>query len=112
MTIMTTKGHEMPDLEVSVAEAKRNLSDLLGRVAYGNARVLIAKRGRPMAILVPPGDRNAEKGWANVRGWLDDDDPLFAAIEEIEVDRAKSLPRCFRDKISRKRAVPRKTKRS
>ena len=39
---------------VNVAEAKKRLSDLLGRVAYGGETVLITRRGRPMARLVPP----------------------------------------------------------
>src|SRR5262245_8693448 len=39
---------------VNVAEAKRRLSELVGRVAFGGARVLITRRGRPMAKLVPP----------------------------------------------------------
>jgi len=39
--------------EVSVAEAKKHLSDLLGRVAYGGERITISKRGKPMAILIP-----------------------------------------------------------
>ena len=37
---------------VNVAEAKRRLSDLLGRVAYSGESVLITRRGRPMARLV------------------------------------------------------------
>jgi antitoxin (DNA-binding transcriptional repressor) of toxin-antitoxin stability system len=32
--------------EVSVADAKNRLSELLGRVAYGGANVLITRRGR------------------------------------------------------------------
>jgi len=31
--------------EVSVAEAKKHLSELLGRVAYGGERIMISKRG-------------------------------------------------------------------
>ena len=45
----------MSDLEpriVNVAEAKRRLSELIGRVAFGGAPVLITRRGRPMAKLV------------------------------------------------------------
>jgi len=38
---------------VGVAEAKAKLSALLERVARGD-RVVVAKRGRPVAVLAPP----------------------------------------------------------
>jgi len=38
--------------EVSVGEAKANLSSLINSVAYGGARVVIQSRGRPKAALV------------------------------------------------------------
>ena len=36
----------------SVADAKRNLSELMSRAAYNNERFLIQRRGKPMAALV------------------------------------------------------------
>jgi prevent-host-death family protein len=44
---------------LSTAEARTNLSETLGRVAYGGERVLIGKRGKPMAALVPVADLEA-----------------------------------------------------
>jgi len=80
------------ELELNVAEAKRQFSDLLGRVAYGGESILITRRGRPMARLVPvAGDRAAHL--ARVRGWLDDDDPFFAAVDEIVASRSRRTPR-------------------
>jgi prevent-host-death family protein len=38
---------------LSTAEARAHLSEALGRVAYGGERMLIGKRGKPMAALVP-----------------------------------------------------------
>ncbi len=38
---------------LNVAEAKKRLSDLLGRVAEGGETILITRRGKPMAKLVP-----------------------------------------------------------
>lgn len=38
---------------LNVAEAKKRFSDLLGRVAYGGETILITRRGKPMAKLVP-----------------------------------------------------------
>jgi prevent-host-death family protein len=37
---------------VSVVEARRMLSELLGRVAYAKERVVVERKGRPMAALV------------------------------------------------------------
>ncbi|MCS5657725.1 MAG: type II toxin-antitoxin system Phd/YefM family antitoxin [Dehalococcoidia bacterium] len=37
---------------ISVADAKRNLSELMSRAAYNNERFLIQRRGKPMAALV------------------------------------------------------------
>lgn len=79
---------------VSVAEAKRTLSELLGRVAYGGETVLIVKRGRPMARLVPPAE-TPEQGLGEVQGWLDDDDPFFEAVDAIVAARAKHVPRAL-----------------
>ena len=38
---------------VNVAEAKKQLSELLGRVAYRGEQIVIRKRGKPLARLVP-----------------------------------------------------------
>lgn len=38
--------------EVSVGEAKANLSSLINAVAYGGERIVIQSRGRPKAALV------------------------------------------------------------
>ncbi|HEX9637728.1 MAG TPA: type II toxin-antitoxin system Phd/YefM family antitoxin [Acidobacteriota bacterium] len=44
----------MPTL--TVTEARDNLGDTLNRVAYGKERVLIGRRGKPLAALVPVED--------------------------------------------------------
>ena len=80
---------------VNVAEAKKRFSDLLGRVAYGGETVLITRRGRPMARLVPPGPREAGDGLAQVRGWLEDEDPFFDRIGEAVAERARHRPRAY-----------------
>ena len=36
----------------SVADAKKNLSELMSRAAYNNERFLIQRRGKPMAALI------------------------------------------------------------
>ena len=109
MTLMVIMVRMRPEVvgrrgarSVSVAEAKRRLSDLLGRVAYGGETVVITRRGRPMAKLVPPAGVESE-GLAAVRGWLEDDDPLFASVDAIVAARARHRPRIYR---RRKRKAP------
>ena len=77
---------------VGVAEAKKSLSELLGRVAYGQETITILKRGRPMARLVPFQTPNSPH-LAEVQGWLDEDDPFFAIVEEIVAARHTRRPR-------------------
>lgn len=84
---------------VNVAEPKKRLSTLLGRVAFGKETIWIMRRGRPMAKLVPPDHEPNERGLGTVRGWLSDDDPFFAALEEIVAARVKHRPRVLRNSI-------------
>jgi prevent-host-death family protein len=83
---MTTK-------EVSVAEAKKHFSDLLGRVAYRGERITISKRGKPMAVLVTATEVRGQKGIREIRGWLEASHPFFKVIDQIVSDREKHLPR-------------------
>lgn len=76
----------------TVAEAKARLSELIGDVAHGGRSILITKRGRPMAKLVPV-DKEARLHPAKVKGWLDRTDPFFEAMDQIVAERAKHKPR-------------------
>ena len=79
---------------VNVADAKRQFSDLLGRVAYGRESIVITRRGRPMAKLVPiPEQPERANELADLEGWLADDDPFFAIMEGIVADRPHHPPR-------------------
>ena len=80
---------------VNVAEAKKRFSDLLGRVAYGGATVLITRRGRPMARLVPPGPEQEREGLADIRGWLENGDRFFARVDEVVKARSRHAPRAY-----------------
>src|SRR5262249_26153136 len=77
---------------ISVVEAKRSLSKLLRRVAYRGESIGITKRGRPVARLVPVNSRR-RTSLAKVRGWLDDDEPFFAALDQISAARHVRRPR-------------------
>ena len=88
-------GKGLPSLSVNVADAKKRFSDLLGRVAYGRETVVITRRGRPMARLVPPDSPSPDEGLAAVRGWLEDDDPFLATVDAIVAGRARRRPRVY-----------------
>lgn len=42
----------MPDRAVSIGEVKRDISELVNRVAYGHERIVLTSRGKPKAVLV------------------------------------------------------------
>ena len=44
---------------VTVSGAKRDLSDVLNRVAYGRERIIVESRGKPKAAVVPIEDDEA-----------------------------------------------------
>jgi prevent-host-death family protein len=81
---------------VSVAEFKRHLSEMLGQVAYSKEVVLITRRGRPMARVVP-----ADAGGtslADVVGWLEDDDAFFDYLDEAARARRRHMPRAVKSR--------------
>ncbi|HXV62259.1 MAG TPA: type II toxin-antitoxin system Phd/YefM family antitoxin [Vicinamibacteria bacterium] len=42
--------------DVSTREARKNLADLVNRVAYGNERFIVTRHGKGVAALVPLSD--------------------------------------------------------
>jgi prevent-host-death family protein len=83
----------MSNMEYSVAEAKKHFSELLSRVAFGGERITIAKRGKPLALLVPPAAEPGSDHPSKVEGWLENSDPLFNIVNQIVKNREKHLPR-------------------
>ena len=77
----------------SIAEAQRQLTDLVEKVTQDGETILLVDRGRTVAKLVPAGQEEQAGHLANVQGWLEDDDPFFSAIEEIVEARHQHLPR-------------------
>lgn len=67
-------------------------------MAFGKKHILITKRGKPMARLVPADEIDTHL--SNAKGWLEDDDPFFDAISEIVADRAKHVPRILKNTSS------------
>ena len=82
---------------LNVAEAKKHFSDLLGRVAYGGETIVITRHGRPVAKLAPLSA--AEPHLAEVRGWLEDDDPFFAEVDQIVAARSRHVARVLRKSV-------------
>jgi prevent-host-death family protein len=50
------------DRQVSIGEVKRDISDLVNRVAYGGERIVLTSRGKPKAVLVSVDDYERLKG--------------------------------------------------
>ena len=42
----------MAPIHVSIGRVKRDISDLVNRVAYGGERIVLTSRGRPEAAIV------------------------------------------------------------
>ncbi len=90
------KTAALPAEEVSVANAKNRLSELLGRVAYGGVTVHITRRGKPMAKLVPFDTGEQIPGLADVTGWLDDAHPFFGTVDDVVAARKRHVPRVLK----------------
>lgn len=86
----------MSNMEYSVAEAKRHFSELLSRVAFRGERITIAKRGKPLATLVPPSAEPGSDHLGNVEGWLENTDPFFTIVDQIVSHRKKHVPRSLK----------------
>jgi prevent-host-death family protein len=48
---------------MNVDEARRNFSELINRVAYGGGRVVVERRGRPLAALISIEDLARLAAW-------------------------------------------------
>ena len=84
----------------SVADAKKNLSELMSRAAYNNERFLIQRRGKPMAALVSIEDLAriekepvAPKGLLAAVAALAEFEELESMVEEIYRQREQSQDR-------------------
>ena len=88
----------MSNLEYSVAEAKKHFSELLSRVAFRGERITIAKRGKPLAMLVPSAAEPGSDHPGKVEGWLENSDPLFKILDQMVKNREKHVPRIIKSR--------------
>ena len=95
MDFMTKKAKmtTSPPVVFNIAEAKSNFSEIVGRVAFGGEVVLITRRGRPMARIVPVEQPSRDRPFAEARGWMDDDDPFLESVKGIVEARSTHKPR-------------------
>ncbi len=76
----------MAPIQVSIGRMKRDISDLVNRVAYGGERIVLTSRGRPKAAIVSIEDYErleqdkAQKALANWESWLAQNQRLSAEI--------------------------------
>ncbi len=84
----------MTEETVNIAKAKKHFSELLGQVAFGKKHILITKRGKPMARLVPADELDMHL--CDAKGWLENSDPFFDIIDRIVLDRSKHVPRMLK----------------
>jgi prevent-host-death family protein len=98
MVMLDNKEVIMNNKTFDVAQAKKHFSELLGRVAYGGERIIISKRGKPLAVLVPPSELSPEHHLSKTKGWMENDDPFFDIMDQIVCDRATHTPRILKSK--------------
>jgi prevent-host-death family protein len=57
----------MPDEFMTIGEARDSFSDAISRVAFGKARIVLTRRGKPLAALVPIEDIEALEALEDAR---------------------------------------------
>jgi prevent-host-death family protein len=92
------RGLDMAQTQVSIGQVKRDISDLVNRVAYGGERIVLTSRGKPKAAIVSIEDyerleeARAQASLEQWRLWLAESDALAAEIlarrggEPLDVD--------------------------
>jgi prevent-host-death family protein len=80
----TTNGGINMAIEISIGQVKRDISELINRVAYQGERIVLTSRGRPKAVLVSLKDyetlRQIEGGQAVRSAWLQESQALAERI--------------------------------
>jgi prevent-host-death family protein len=81
-------GGTVAEVRVSIGQVKRDISDLVNRVAYRGERIVLTSRGKPKAVMVSLEDyerikqdteKDREARW---QAWLAASDALAARILE------------------------------
>jgi prevent-host-death family protein len=76
----------MNNPQVSIGQIKRDISELVNRVAYAGERIILTSRGKPKAALVNMQDYErllkSESRAADIQKWLVETRALSARIEK------------------------------
>ena len=72
--------------DVSTAEARKNLADLLNKVAYAKEHVVVKRRGQAIAAIVPMEDLGLIERFRR----LLEHDEVVQALEELDAGRTVS----------------------
>lgn len=71
---------------MSIGQVKRDISELVNRVAYQGERIVLTSRGRPKAVLVSVADyarlQQVEQGPAGRTAWLAQAQTLVECIRQ------------------------------
>ena len=83
---------------VSVAEAKRRFSDVVGAVRHGGQRFVIERRGTPVAAIVPVDDLvtlegKGSRGVLGLVGAFQDAKDLPGTLDGVVRTRSSQRPR-------------------
>jgi len=91
------------ETRVSIGRVKRDISDLVNRVAYGRERIVLTSRGKPKAALVSIEDYDrlergqAARAMASWQAWTAENERLAADIRARRGGRPLDLDRPWRD---------------
>lgn len=83
----------MADLRISIGQVKRDISELVNRVAFGNERVVLTSRGKPKAALVSMEDYRQltkdvdRRGQNKLERWMHASDQLATRILRRHADQ-------------------------
>lgn len=73
-------------IQVSIGQVKRDISELVNRVAYQGERIVLTSRGRPKAVLVSVADyarlQQVEQGQTGRVAWLASTQALAERIRQ------------------------------
>jgi prevent-host-death family protein len=87
-----------PAKSISIADARDQFADVLNRAAYGKERVVLARRGKPVAAIVPIDDIKALEALDDAR----DSALIRKRIKEWERD---GRPGVTLEEFARKHAI-------
>ena len=80
------RGLQMIETRASIGQVKRDISELVNRVAYGKERVVLTSRGKPKAVIVSMDDYERlrdlqrQERMAELDEWFKERDELNARI--------------------------------